>query len=724
MRQVIVKGGQAVVEETPAPVVAPGRVLVATRVSCISVGTELSGLKAQRDPLWKVALKNPDKVARALQMMATQGVGQTFRVVKETQASGIAVGYSAAGEVLEVGAGVELFAPGDLVACAGAGYAMHADVISVPENLVTAVPDGVSLKAASTVTLGAIALQGVRRLEPTLGETFVVVGLGILGQITVALLKANGCRVIGVDVDATRVERAKDLGAAFGLTSADALPVDSVHRLTRGVGADGVIVTAAANNTQLLNASFAMCRRKGRVVLVGDVPITIDRAAIYKNELEFLISTSYGPGRYDAQYEEHGYDYPVGYVRWTESRNMDAYLQLIASGSLQPDALIELEAPVENAPSAYAALANPNGNRPLAVALLYGGGSPPTERKVAIKRQAVSAASDGGVIGVGLVGASAFARTVHLPNLRALDGPLKLLAVCGSVGHQTKDVAASAGAAYATTRLEELLEDPQIKLLLLAGRHDQHARQVLAGLNAGKHVFAEKPLALSEDELAPIEAFYGRDANDAGAKPMLLTGFNRRFAPAVDAIRKRTAHRTGPMVITYRMNAGFIPHSHWTQTAEGGGRNLGEACHIYDLFTALTGAAVERSAATAIGREDERTGCNENFAASFTFADGSLANLVYTSVGDSRWPKEQMEIFCDGQVLFLDNYTEVSCGSVSFWKGTQDKGHRAELEAVARCLVDGGSWPIPLWQQLQATRMSFEVERLIYQRGDSSQTGN
>jgi predicted dehydrogenase/threonine dehydrogenase-like Zn-dependent dehydrogenase len=709
MRQVIVRGGEAAVEEIPAPAAAPGRILVRTRASCISVGTELSGLKAQLDPLWRRALKNPDKVLRAVRMMAERGVGQTMRVVQDAQGAGIAAGYSAAGEVIEVGEGVGEFAPGDRVACAGAGYAMHADVISVPTNLAVHVPETVSLKAASTVTLGAIALQGLRRLQPTLGETFVVLGLGILGQITVQLLKANGCRVIGLDLDPARVERAQRLGADAGLANAQGVPLDAMLRLTGGTGADGVVVTAAAADPTLLDTAFAMCRRKGRVVLVGDVPISIDRAAIYRNELEFLISTSYGPGRYDPAYEEQGLDYPIGYVRWTETRNMRAYLDLLAAGRVEAEALIDAEYDVAEAGAAYRSLSAPGPRRPLAVVLTYGDGAAPLSRKVATRK----ASAEPTEVNVALVGASAFARSVHLPNLESLKGRFRLHAVCSGMGHHANELAVSRGADYATTSLEEILGDAKVRLVLIAGRHNQHAGQALAALEAGKHVLVEKPLALEEGELAAIEQHFS--VSDGGG-PLLLTGFNRRFSPAIRAIQQRLAKRTGPLVVSYRMNAGHIPHTHWTQGPEGGGRNIGEACHIYDLFTALTGARAARIGAHAIGRVDGRTSRNENFSATIAFDDGSLANLVYTSLGSPGWPKETMEIYCDGQVLALDDYrSATAAGEKSpLWQGGQDKGHLAELVALADALRDGGEWPIPLWQQLQATRISFEVERQIH----------
>lgn len=710
MRQVLIKGGNAIVEDVPAPQVSPGRILVRTHASCISVGTELGGLRTQRDPLWKRALKEPDKVAKALRMMAEQGVGHTMRVVKEAQAAGLAVGYSAAGDVIATGEGVSEFSPGDHIACAGAGYAMHADIISVPLNLTVPIPPGVTMKAAATVTLGAIALQGVRRAQPTLGESFVVFGLGVLGQITVQLLKANGCQVVALDLDRSRIDKALALGADIGIDGSDPLETARIARMSGGIGVDGVIVTAASANDTLLNTAFAMCRRKGRVVLVGDVPITIDRAAIYRNELEFLISTSYGPGRYDPAFEEGGLDYPIGYVRWTERRNMAAYLDLLAAGHIDVDQLIEAEYPIDEAPTAYRALAVEGGTKPLAVSLTYRTGAPDLGHTLRLK-----AATKGAALNLALIGASAFAKSVHLPNVRQMPQQLRLAAVCSSQGHQAKELAAAENADYATSDPATIFADPSIAAVMIAGRHHLHAGQALTALKAGKAAFVEKPLALSREELAGIETFYAQ----AGATPpLLLTGFNRRFAPAIALLLQRLEGRAAPLVITYRMNAGAIPHSHWTQGPEGGGRNIGEACHIYDLFTALTGARIVSVKASGISRETAEQTRNENFSAIIAFEDGSLATLVYTAFGGAPWPKEQMEVFSEGRVFQLDDYRSLTLAGARepLWSGAQDKGHRAELQAFADALTRGGDWPIPLWQQIQATRLSFDVEDQLAQR--------
>ncbi|MDI6842824.1 MAG: bi-domain-containing oxidoreductase [Anaerosomatales bacterium] len=710
MKQVLVKQGQVLVEEVPAPKAEPGTVVVAVDHSCISAGTELSGMQASGTPLWKRALRNPEKVLTVLKMAATEGVGRTKAVVEGRLASGDPTGYSVAGTVIEVGAGVTDIAPGERVACAGAQAAHHAEVVRVPRNLVVRVPEGVSLAHASTVTLGAIALQGIRRLEPTLGESFVVIGLGILGQLTVQMLKADGCRVIALDLDPARVELAERLGADVGLRSEDGDAIERVARLTDGYGADGVVITAATKSSEVVSTAFKMCRRKGRVVLVGDVGLDIKREDIYTKELDFRISTSYGPGRYDARYEEHGLDYPIGYVRWTENRNMAEYLRLVSEGAVDLDAMISAVYPVEQAADAYDALRH-GEPRPLMVLLSY-----PRSVEERIERvvpNAMATPGREGAVRIALVGAGGFAKGMHLPNIKAQPELMTLHAVCTRTGHNAQATAKQYGARYATTDVEQVLADPEVDAMLIATRHDLHAELALKALQAGKHVLVEKPLAITREELARVVAFFEEAERSSTPAPILLTGFNRRFSPFVVRLRELTERRSDPMQIVYRMNAGYIPLDHWVHGPEGGGRNVGEACHIYDLFTFLTGARVTSVQAAAI---EPRTGTyarNDNFTATFTFEDGSVATLVYTALGSTDHPKEQAEVFCDGKVCVLEEYRALRVvGSPAAGIETKvvDKGQAAEIAAFARAIREGGEWPIPLWQQEQAMRMAFDVE--------------
>jgi predicted dehydrogenase/threonine dehydrogenase-like Zn-dependent dehydrogenase len=707
MKQVMIRQGRAVVERVPAPMCEPGTVVVRVDHSCISIGTEMSGVRSSGRTVLQRVRERPEQVKRVLEMVSTHGVAQTRALVQGKLEAANPTGYSAAGYVLEVGEGVKDLRPGDRVACAGAQYAHHAEVIRVPRNLVVPVPDGMGLAEASTVTLGAIALQGVRRAVPTLGETFVVIGLGILGQLTAQLLAANGCRVVGTDLDRGRIAAALAQGMDAGLHPDDGSDVDQVMRLTDGIGADGVIITAAAASNAIVSAAFRMCRRKGRVVLVGDVGLDLDREDIYRKELDFFVSTSYGPGRYDERYEEHGVDYPVGYVRWTENRNMAEYLRLIAAGRVRVQPLVASVHPVDEADQAYAALSG--DARPLMVLLSY-----PQAEGAAVHRVANPRARPGagaGRVRMALVGAGSFARGMHLPNMQGLP-EYHLRAVVSRTGANATSTAAQFGADYAATDYAEVLADPEVDAVLIATRHHLHAPMVLDALRAGKHVLVEKPLALTRGEVDAVRAFY--DEHPDG--PVLLTGFNRRFSVFARRAAELLAGRTNPMVVTYRMNAGHIPLDHWVHGPEGGGRNRGEACHIYDLFTFLTGSRVASVNAHAIVPTTGHYAADDNFVATATFEDGSVCTLVYTALGAKDFPKERMELFADGKVLVLDDYRTLAVHGARA-RGVElrnpDKGQRDELAAFARAILSGGEWPIPLWQQIQATEMALDVEAFL-----------
>jgi len=713
VKQVLISRGDAVVQDVPAPVVEPGTVLVRVHHSCISVGTEMSGVRASATPLWKRALRQPQQVRKLVQTAAQQGVGRTWSLVESKLSAGNATGYSAAGTVIEVGDGVEDLVPGDRVACAGAQFAFHAEVIRVPRNLVVPVPDGVDWPAASTVTLGAIALQGVRRAQPTLGETFVVIGLGILGQLTTQLLRANGCRTIGVDLNRDRLALATGLGLDVALHPDDAADVDQVARLTDGIGADAVIITAATPSDAVVSTAFRMCRRKGRVVLVGDVGLNLDRADFYQKEIDFLISSSYGPGRYDRNYEERGLDYPTAYVRWTENRNMAEYLRQVEDGRVRVAPLVSATFPVERADEAYASLRE-SGGRQMMVLLSYP--EPPADGAAPVRTVTVRAGAGarGGRVRLAVVGAGGFAKGMHLPNVQALGDLFELRTVVSRTGHNAVATAKQFGAAHASTDVAAAFGDPEIDAVLIATRHDSHAALALEALRAGKHVLLEKPLALDRDQLAGLRDFY---EGGEGGRPLLLTGFNRRFSPYARRLAELVAERSNPMILDYRMNAGYIPLDHWVHGAEGGGRNIGEACHIYDLFTFLTGSRVADVTARAIRPATAHYARTDNFVATMTFEDGSVATLTYTALGAKEHPKERLDVYVDGKVVSLDDYTRLTvAGAKSRGVQTtvQDKGQKEELAAFGRAVRDGGAWPIPLWQQVQATEISLDVEGWLH----------
>jgi len=703
------------IAEVPAPQIAAGAVLVRTAASCISVGTELSGVKASNLPLRKRALRRPDQVRRVIEMARTQGFSRTKELVRSHLAHAQPVGYSLAGTVVAVGEGVTDLFPGDRVACAGSQAAFHAEYVCVPRNLVVPTPDGVADEAAATVALGAIALHGIRRAEPTVGETFVVVGLGVIGQLTVRLLKTAGVCTIGSDLDPARTAQARAHGLDLVLDVGSADSEQQVARLTGGVGADAVIVTAATASEELLGAALRMCRRKGRVVLVGDVPISFDRADVYAKEIDFKISTSYGPGRYDRNYEEGGLDYPAGYVRWTEGRNMQAYLALLASGAVRIDDLVETRYSIDDAVAAYAALQADRAAKPLSVILTY----PAAAGANPVLRLANPTLRGGrpGALRVAMIGAGGFAKGTLLPIIKSELERFTLQSVCARQGHSAAAVARQFGAGVATTGFASVLSDAAIDAVVIATRHHQHADMVLQALRAGKHVFVEKPLCMTQDELDAIVEFYGADTD---GKPLLMTGFNRRFSRYSTAIAQATAKRTNPLIVNYRVNAGYLPLDSWVHGAEGGGRNIGEACHFYDLFVMLAGAKAEKIDATAIRPRTGYYGRTDNFVATFAFADGSAATLTYTALGSPDFPKEQIEVFSEGRVFSVDDFKRLSstgAGGPKLNSATPDKGHREELTAFADAIRSGGAWPIPFWQQVEAMRMAFEVEKRLVPKG-------
>ncbi|HUQ95538.1 MAG TPA: bi-domain-containing oxidoreductase [Bryobacteraceae bacterium] len=711
MKQVLIKSGSATVSEVPAPHVGRKNILVQVSHSCVSVGTEMAGVRMSGLPLYRRALKQPENVKLVMEMVRDQGLKRTMDRVSGKLAAGAPTGYSAAGVIIAVGEEVEGFAIGERVACAGAGIANHAEVIDVPVNLAVKLPENVRTDVGSTVTLGSIALQGVRRANPTLGETFVIVGLGILGQMTVQMLTANGCRVIGVDLDPKRIATALANGMYVGIDPSLEDYVGRVAMYTDGMGADGVIITAAASSDKIVSEAMQACRKKGRVVLVGDVGLNLKRADFYKKEIDFLISCSYGPGRYDPVYEEGGQDYPLPYVRWTENRNMQAYIDLISAGKMKLEDFFGEPYPIERASDAYEALKQ-DGDKPLMVLLSYPQtGSVVEKRRVDIGPRTAKSNK----IRVGLAGASSFAQGVHLPNMTILRKDFELRAVMSRTGANARAVATQNQAAYCTTDFDEILRDDEIDLVIIATRHDLHGEMALRSLRAGKHTFVEKPLALTLQELDALAQFYAENPDG----PVLMVGFNRRFAPAIAHVRGILKNRTTPIIANYRMNAGYIPLDHWVHGPEGGGRNIGEACHIYDLFGSLCGSAAASISATAIDPSSKQWARNDNFVATISYADGSVCTLTYTALGDKSFPKERMDVFADGKVIVMDDFksVEVHGGRHKSWSAaTIQKGQLQELEALADTLLRGKPWPISLAEQLDASRVAIEVERLVQAR--------
>jgi predicted dehydrogenase/threonine dehydrogenase-like Zn-dependent dehydrogenase len=639
--------------------------------------------------------------------------------VTEMGEQGGGLGYSVAGEVIAVGEGVRDIAPGDLVACGGAGQAHHADYVSVKRNLVCRMPAGCPIDLAATTTVGAIALQGVRRAAPSLGDVVCVIGLGLIGMVTVELLRAAGCIVIGMDRDQARVARAREYGVS-AVTEAEELR-KLVRDLSAANGADQTIVTAATRSSAPTNLAIEVTRRRGRVVLVGDVGLSIDRPAFYRREIDLLMSTSYGPGRYDRGYEDEGRDYPYAYVRWTLNRNMSSYLQLIADGKIDIRRLIDRVVPITEARNVYRDLASGTDAPPLAVLFEY----PDEVRKLPEPADATRITLRGHVapkrdrINYALVGVGGFGTGMLVPQMDKRKDLFCLRGVVSRDAVRGGNFARARQLGVLATDLGEILRDPAFDLVVLATRHHEHARQVVAALEAGKHVFVEKPLALTWDELDKVRRCW--EALPA-TKPLVMVGFNRRFSPAVQTLASVLAQRRSPLVISYRLNAGYIAAESWVQGPEGGGRNIGEACHMYDLFRFLARAPVASIAARAIDAGALPYFRNDNFAAMLGYADGSVATLTYTALGPKEGlPKERIEVFGDGEAYLIDDFKSLARASTGevLWQGGTDKGHFEELSRFGQAIASGGESPMSFDEIVETTAVALHVEDLLLGRVES-----
>lgn len=690
MRQVIqeMDSGTVRVVDVPAPILRPGGVLVRTSHSVISVGTERSKVELGRKSLVGKALERPDQVRKVLDTMGREGVASAYHKVKTRLSELSPMGYSAAGFVEGVGAGVTDVEVGDLVACAGGGYANHAERLWVPKNLVVRVPAGVAGEAAAFGTLGAIALQGVRQAGARLGESVVVIGLGILGQLTVQLLTASGVRAIGVDLDPSRVALARDHGA-LGLTRSDDVEA-RVADATGGVGADAVIITAATSSKDPIELAGAVARDRARVVIVGAVPIDVPRSPYYEKELDVRLSRSYGPGRYDPSYEEGGHDYPVGYVRWTEQRNVGAFLELVGAEKVVLDRLITHRFDLDDAVRAYDVVTGDGAESVLGVVLRYPAERRPEPSRIEVGRAGARSPARDGAIGVSLIGAGSFAQGVLLPALGKLG--VELVGVSSARGVTARKAAEDHGFRYLAASPDEILADPDVDAVVIATRHGDHAALAAAALRAGKAVFVEKPLALTLEELDDV-----MDAARSG--PPLMVGYNRRFAPATVFLRDRLGGSVGGKVVHVRANAGYIPATSWVHDlVDGGGRLIGEGCHFIDLALFLAGAPAVRVETVALSGSDPAAALQDNFVVTLACADGSVASVLYTAKGSPRSGKERVEMFAGGRTGIIDDFrtAEVHGGKRERWRGGQDKGHGAGLGAFIAAIREGARSPIPL----------------------------
>jgi predicted dehydrogenase/threonine dehydrogenase-like Zn-dependent dehydrogenase len=696
------KTGKIIVNEIPTPELQPGGILVQTHFSVVSSGTERAKIETGEKSLLGKARARPDLVRQVVDYARANGVLAAYKKVKTRLDTLAPLGYSCSGVVLEVGEGVAEFRPGDRVACGGVGYANHCEVNFVPRNLAVHVPETVDLEQAAITTIGAIALQGLRQAEIRFGETVVVIGAGLVGVLAVQLAKAAGCRVVAVDVDRTRVDRAIEFGAQAGVIASEPRAEEIVKAFSR-YGADAAVITAAARSSEPLELATRLLRDRGRIVIVGDVGLGVARASLYNKELSLALSRSYGPGRYDPAYEERGLDYPIGYVRWTERRNMEAFLDALASGAIDVRPLLERQRPAEEAPQAYEELLQGNT---YTVLIRYSAkdfnrqdigvaAGPPR-----LVRQALES------VCVGSIGAGSFARGTILPYLRKVPGVV-MEAVATASGIAAESARSSVGFRRALSP-GDLLADPLVNTVFVLTRHDSHARYVVEALARGKAIFIEKPLCVQREELHSIQDSYAEQAAQ-GSEPFLMVGFNRRFSPHTEKIREFFAGRREPMMVHIRVNAGYIPQDHWAQQATGG-RIVGEVCHFVDWARSVVGKPIRSVWATAL--PDGTRYHQDNLAVLLMFADGSVANLLYMANGDKSIQKELFEVFCEGSVARLNDFRLLELvrkGRKQTVKSAQDKGHRKELEQTVNAIRLGHPSPIPFDELCEVSEATFQI---------------
>jgi predicted dehydrogenase/threonine dehydrogenase-like Zn-dependent dehydrogenase len=691
------RSGKLELADVPAPAPVDGQVLVKNHFSVVSPGTEKMALDFARKSLLGKARSRPDLVKQVVRKLKQEGPLPTYRAVMTRLDSPQALGYSSSGVVEAVGAGVTGFAPGDRVACAGAGYANHAEWISVPENLVARVPGGLSLEKAAFATLGAISLQGLRVAQPTLGEIAVVVGLGLVGQLAVQLLVANGCRVLGIDLDPVRVKQALDAGASWGAAPGDDHgPWRDAE--TAGHGADLALICAASESSAPIQLAADLCRLKGRVICVGATAMDLDRRSFFEKELDLRMSMSYGPGRYDRRYEELGLDYPIAYVRWTENRNLQAFLSLAASGAIDPERLDVQLVPFADAERTYEELAQ-GERRSLAVLFRYDEGGQ-AARTLALDPAAARPTRD--EIGVAFLGAGNYAKSILLPAVDACSG-VKKRCIATATGPSARRTAEKFGYANCGTDPGDVFADDGVHLAFIATRHDSHAPLAAEALRAGKAVWLEKPAALDEAGLAALAEAVEETSG------FLSVGFNRRFSAHARAVRNAFANRRGPMTLQYTVAAGPTPGGTWiTDPATGGGRIVGEACHFVDLCVYLVGSLPANVYARALGRDRET---DDSTVASIGFDDGSVATIAYLANASSELPKERWEASANGTTAICDNFrTTRILGGKSLKTVNQDKGQATAVSEVVGAVRAGRPSPLSLAEIVAVTRTTFAID--------------
>tara|TARA_R110000822_G_scaffold30475_1_gene88816 strand:- start:6742 stop:8880 length:2139 start_codon:yes stop_codon:yes gene_type:complete len=699
--------GETKLVSSPVPNAGKESLLIDTGVTLISAGTERMLVDFGRSSYLEKARQQPEKVKMVLEKVQTDGLMTTVEAVQSKLAQPLPLGYCNVGVVSQVGKGAEIFKVGDRVVSNGP----HADVVRVPKNLCARIPDEVSDEEASFVVVASIGLQGIRLAEPTLGECFVVTGVGLIGLLTVQLLRAHGCRVLAIDFDDSKLELAKRFGAQVCNPGKGEDPVAAGMAFSRGVGVDGVIITASTKVSDPVTQAARMSRKRGRIVLVGVTGLELNRADFYEKELTFQVSCSYGPGRYDPAYEEQGQDYPLAFVRWTEQRNFEAVLDMMASGQVDVKPLITHRFEFEDAPKAYDLLTT--DKTALGILLKYAS-EPSTRHVTTVKLSGGAASGNAQKPVVGFVGAGNYASRMLIPAFKAAGAQLHTIATSGGINgvvHGEKT-----GFAEATTDTQGMIDNPAINTIAIVTRHNTHSSFVSAALRAGKNVFVEKPLAITLDELASVESAY--QAAQVDGRTHLMVGFNRRFSPQVQKMKALLASVKEPKSFIMTMNAGAIPADHWTQdNAVGGGRIIGEACHFIDLMRFLAGSEIVSVQARRMGDCDSVAVTEDKASITLGFADGSFGTILYLANGAASFPKERVEVFAAGRVLQLDNFRKLrgfgwpGFKKMNLWK--QDKGQSACAAAFLSAIENGSESPIPIEEIFEVARVSIEATEIL-----------
>ena len=706
MKQLIqnFKTGELYVDEIPIPGISSGFVLVENEFSLISAGTERGTVKVAQASLLGKAKQRPDLVAQVIQNIKKEGLAATFSKVKTKLDSLKALGYSTSGRVVASMDKNGKFKPGDRVACGGQDYASHAEIVVIPQNLLAKIPENVSFEEAAFTTLGAIALQGVRQADPTLGEKICVIGLGLLGQITCQLLKANGCSVFGIDLNDGLVKLANESAAEFAMNRNDPNLISSCINFTNGHGFDAIIITAAAQSNDPVELSGEIARKKGKIIVVGSVKMDIPREPyFYKKELDLRMSCSYGPGRYDSDYEDLGNDYPYPYVRWTEQRNMESFLDLLSRKTIDIKPLITHVFDITEAGKAYDIVLGKTKETHIGILLKYSSHNEKGKTLFQIKKTPLNS------INTGFIGAGSFAQSYLIPNVKSFGASLD--GVVTTRGITSKNVADKFKFNYCSTEPDDILHDKNINTVFIATPHSSHADLTIKALETGKNVFVEKPLAIDIDQLNSVIK-----AKNKFHQP-LMVGFNRRFAPISRSIKNEFKNVSEPLVVNIRVNAGIIPKNHWIQNLEiGGGRIVGEMCHFIDLMQYFTDSEPVKVFAESISTDNSQIKAIDNIAIVIKFSNGSVGNLIYLANGDKSMPKEKIEVFGAGNAGMINDFRDgmfFRNGKITRMKSS-GKGHKEEIEAFLNALLKGEESPVSFRSVCLTTLTTLKVLDSLY----------